>query len=153
MKTTSVKLTWNPPSVDVGLSITAYIIERRDVKYTSWLLVEKVQPHITSYCVQNLYEGNEYLFRVFAENSEGVSEPLELLEPVRVQGIQSIQKGFMIVPDRMNPKHSHIHILFRDENEIFTLVLPTSAKKPPLSCLLWDQILSTVIFHFRYHSF
>ena len=102
VKSTSVKLTWNPPSVDGDINITAYIIERRDVKYTSWLVVEKVRPHITSYCVQNLYEGNEYLFRVYAENSEGVSEPLEVSQPVRAQGIH-MQKGFITIPVCLKP--------------------------------------------------
>ena len=84
---TSVTIAWNAPSLDGGISLSAYIIERRDIRYKAWLLVEKVRPTITSYCVQNLLEGNEYLFRVIAENEEGQSEPLQLSDTVRLEGI------------------------------------------------------------------
>ena len=92
---TSVTIAWRAPSFDGGLSVSAYVIERRDIKYNAWLLVEKVQPSITSYCIQNLLEGNEYLFRVLAENDEGMSEPLQLSESVRLQGIP---KGLIEIP-------------------------------------------------------
>ena len=84
---TSVTIAWNAPSIDGGISLSAYVIERRDIRYKAWLLVEKVHPTITSYCVQNQLEGNEYLFRVIAENEEGQSEPLQLSETVRLEGI------------------------------------------------------------------
>lgn len=77
----SVQLSWKPPNFNGGLQLTAYVIERRDRKRATWMSVDKVFPNITTYCIQNLMEGNEYYFRVFAENEEGLSEPLESLEP------------------------------------------------------------------------
>ena len=63
----------------------AYHIERRDRKYTAWIKVDKVKPSITSYCIQDLLDGNEYFFRVFAENPEGLGAPLETVEAASPQ--------------------------------------------------------------------
>jgi len=41
-----------------------------------WTSVGKTEADITSYCVQNLKEQKEYVFRVIAENAVGKSEPL-----------------------------------------------------------------------------
>ena len=87
----SVTISWNQPSDNGGLSLSSYIIERRDVRYSSWLRVDKVDPSIMSYCVQNLLEANEYLFRVFAENDEGPSEALQTSVPVLVEGVKGLE--------------------------------------------------------------
>lgn len=73
---------WKPPLSTGGLELTGYYIERRETKYTSWIKVDTIKPNLTSCCVQNLLEGNEYVFRVFAENMEGRSIPLDTKEPV-----------------------------------------------------------------------
>lgn len=80
----SVVISWRPPKSTGGLELTAYIIERRDVKKTSWVKVDKIKPKIRTYCVQKLAEGNEYYFRVFAENKKGLSEPLQSAEAVLI---------------------------------------------------------------------
>ena len=54
-------------------------------------MVEKLSLSITSYCIQNLLEGNEYYFRVYAESDEGLSEPLLLSVPVLVQGAKGLE--------------------------------------------------------------
>jgi titin len=79
---TSVTISWKKSRDDGGLPITLYVIERRDARFTSWLRVDAIKPSISSYCIQNLVEGNEYLFRVYAENKEGSSEPLVSVEGV-----------------------------------------------------------------------
>lgn len=84
MTETTVTLTWKPPKSDGGQPITAYIIERRDLKRTTWTPVEKIKPEITSYTVQNLTTGVDYHFRVMAENSEGVSPPLETSATIKL---------------------------------------------------------------------
>lgn len=47
----------------------------------TWVKVDKVTPDITSYCVQNLATGNDYFFRITAENEEGTGPPLENKDP------------------------------------------------------------------------
>lgn len=83
----SVVIRWKVPLDTGGLPITAYHLERRDRKYYTWIKVASVKSNITSYCIQNLLEGNDYFFRVFAENEEGLSLPLESVESVTPQGI------------------------------------------------------------------
>ena len=80
---TTVTLTWKPPKSDGGQPLTGYIIECRDAKRSTWTKVDKVEPNITSYVVQNLTTGTDYYFRVFAENVEGISPPLEGTSTVR----------------------------------------------------------------------
>ena len=69
-------LTWKPPKDDGNSPITNYVIEKFDPKKNEW-------QKVSSYCRQPTYEvigleeGKPYKFRVFAENAEGKSIPLE----------------------------------------------------------------------------
>ncbi|ESO99760.1 hypothetical protein LOTGIDRAFT_141610, partial [Lottia gigantea] len=74
---TFLTLSWGKCKEDGGSPITGYIIEKRESWKTSWSPVTTVKPDITSYCVQNLKEGQEYIFRVLADNLVGRSAPLE----------------------------------------------------------------------------
>lgn len=78
----SVILSWQPPSNTGGSDITAYIIEKRDAKRNTWAPVEKVTGLTNTYAVQKLLEGNEYYFRVSAENDIGQGEAVELEAPI-----------------------------------------------------------------------
>lgn len=69
-------LVWRAPLHDGGSSITHYIIERRETSRLAWTVVSN-RCENTCYKVTKLLEGNEYMFRVMAANSYGVSEPLE----------------------------------------------------------------------------
>lgn len=70
-------LNWRPSEDDGGDFITGYVIERREGWKSTWTPVTLTAPDITSFCVQNLKEKQEYVFRVMAENSVGRSQPLE----------------------------------------------------------------------------
>lgn len=78
----SVTLQWHPPEKDGGLPIKRYIIERREAKRQAWVKADTVRAGITTCTVDNLMEGSHYVFRVFAENDEGLSPPLESDAPV-----------------------------------------------------------------------
>uniref|UniRef100_A0AC34RIM6 Twitchin n=1 Tax=Panagrolaimus sp. JU765 TaxID=591449 RepID=A0AC34RIM6_9BILA len=79
----SCKLSWKEPRDDGGSPITNYIVEKLHVRGGSenW---EKVSSFVraTSFLVGGLQENERYRFRVRAENQYGVSEPLELKEPI-----------------------------------------------------------------------
>ncbi|XP_074642623.1 twitchin-like [Tubulanus polymorphus] len=81
----SVTLTWEVPEDDGGLPITQYVIEKRDVKKTTWSSAGKVNANTLTLHIQKLIEGNEYYFRVIAENEIGQSQPTELKEPVKAK--------------------------------------------------------------------
>ena len=81
----SVLVCWQPPVHDGGLALTGYVVERLDKSRTTWVTAGRIGSKVTAYCVQNLLEGCEYFFRVFAENPEGLSPPLLSLEPVKTK--------------------------------------------------------------------
>uniref|UniRef100_A0A6I8QTY6 Titin n=1 Tax=Xenopus tropicalis TaxID=8364 RepID=A0A6I8QTY6_XENTR len=80
-----VSLAWEEPETDGGSKITGYIIERRDIKRKTWVLVTD---HADSceYTVTGLQKGGvEYLFRVSAKNRVGAGEPVETDKPVEAK--------------------------------------------------------------------
>ena len=70
-------VSWTAPSTDGGSPITGYIIERCDTSTRRWFRVNKYTVKDLSYTVSNLHEGNEYMYRVSAENAAGASKPSE----------------------------------------------------------------------------
>lgn len=69
----SITMCWTRPRSDGGNEIKHYILERREKKSLRWVKVSSKRP-ITElrHRVTNLTEGNEYEFRVMAENGAGV---------------------------------------------------------------------------------
>ena len=81
----TASIQWKEPKDDGGSPLKNYLIEKRQEGSERWSRVDKVTADITSYCVQNLIEGNEYYFRVSAENAIGMSEPCEMEKPVKIK--------------------------------------------------------------------
>ena len=75
----SLTLSWGASESDGGSPILHYVLERREGWKTSWTNPIEVKPEgqKLTCCVQNLKEGQDYYFRVFAENSVGVSRAIE----------------------------------------------------------------------------
>ncbi|EZA47270.1 Titin [Ooceraea biroi] len=81
----SVTLTWSPPATTGGSELTGYIIEKRPLigKGARWTKVVTLDATTQQYCIENLKE-SEFLFRIFAENSVGLSTPTNS-EPVTLK--------------------------------------------------------------------
>lgn len=64
------RLSWSPPDSDGGDRIKSYFIEKKTVEGKAWT---KVNPACAtqSLVVPDLIEGQEYLFRIRAENRFG----------------------------------------------------------------------------------
>ena len=71
----SMTLTWEPPESDGGSPITGYVLERQSPTSSRWVRVNKSPIRDTVYTVTDLNEGEEYEFRVMAENAAGFSSP------------------------------------------------------------------------------
>ncbi|XP_073940335.1 myosin-binding protein C, slow-type isoform X9 [Castor canadensis] len=69
----NVALTWIPPKDDGNAAITGYTIQKADKKSMEWFTVIE-HYHRTNATITELVIGNEYYFRVFAENMCGLSE-------------------------------------------------------------------------------
>lgn len=80
----SVTLSWKPPKDNGGSEITGYVIEKRDLSHGGgWVpAVNFVSAKNTHCTVPRLMEGNQYEFRVMAENMQGRSDPLATERPV-----------------------------------------------------------------------
>ena len=77
---TSVLLRWSPPTDEGGAEVRNYVIEKRDERRKMWQACGNT--HEREIVIERLVEGNQYNFRVSAENAVGVGEPRELAEPV-----------------------------------------------------------------------
>ena len=73
--TDACSLSWNQPQEDGGSSITNYIIEKCDVSRGDWVTASASCTQTTCR-IGKLTQGNEYGFRVRAENRFGISEPI-----------------------------------------------------------------------------
>ena len=71
---------WSPPEDDGGTDIIAYIIEKREGNRRMWQNVGTVGPDVLELEAIGLFEGNQYVFRISAENAIGVGEPVELTD-------------------------------------------------------------------------
>jgi hypothetical protein len=56
--------------VDLG-----YVIEMRLPSEKTWTKVVTLEPSVTQHCIENLKERSKLFFRVYAENSIGLSPP------------------------------------------------------------------------------
>ena len=99
----SVTLQWSPPKSDGGAPLVGYEVEKRDAGRQQWTRVSRVPPTETICTVPKLLEGRGYLFRVMAENSEGLSEPVTLDKAVTPE--QELSKCIIcsfIIPRKTN---------------------------------------------------
>ena len=73
---------WEEPENDGGSPITRYTVEKADGKRRSFTTTGTTDSNTLKLKATKLYEGNEYLFRVIAENAIGQSEPATMDESV-----------------------------------------------------------------------
>lgn len=68
-------ISWKPPLDDGGSEITNYIIEKKEVGKDVWMPVTSASAKTTCKA-SKLLEGKDYIFRIYAENLYGISDPL-----------------------------------------------------------------------------
>ncbi len=66
-----ITVAWDTPLEDGGAAVTGYVVERRDANRSTWSRIGEVGKDTLSYKAKKLLEGNEYYFRVAAENAVG----------------------------------------------------------------------------------
>ena len=77
-----VTLSWTAPEHDGGSPILGYVVDKRDSMMNMWSNAAKVDKDTFTVKVTNLFEGQNYLFRVAAENQCGRGAYVELPKPV-----------------------------------------------------------------------
>lgn len=71
----AMTICWERPVSDGGSSIAGYVIEKREKTGLRWCRVNKKPVYDLRVKASHLREGCEYEYRVFAENSAGLSAP------------------------------------------------------------------------------
>ncbi|XP_019374786.1 PREDICTED: myosin-binding protein C, cardiac-type isoform X3 [Gavialis gangeticus] len=88
----NVALEWTPPQDDGNAQILGYTIQKADKKTMEWYTVSD-HCRRTNCVVSDLIMGNEYYFRVFSENSWGLSGTAATTKtPVYIQKTGTIYK-------------------------------------------------------------
>ena len=79
-----ITISWEAPESNGGSPIVQYIVEKRDVTRSSgmWVLAGTVDAAEFRFRTTKLFQGNDYQFRVFAENQVGPGEPATMIEAV-----------------------------------------------------------------------
>jgi len=78
----SVTLAWDEPTDDGRSPIKKYVVEKADVKRGVFSDAGETTADTKQLKVAKLLEGNDYMFRVSAENEIGQGKPASLAEPV-----------------------------------------------------------------------
>ncbi|XP_059620360.1 titin-like [Phlebotomus argentipes] len=73
----SATIEWEAPESNGGTEITGYVVEKRIATSKKWTRVVTLECYNLQYTIENLKEKSEFIFRVYAENSIGLSEPAE----------------------------------------------------------------------------
>lgn len=89
----TVSLAWEKPQHDGGSRLTGYVIEASKVGTDRWMKVVTLKPTVFEHTIISLNEGEQYLFRVRAQNQKGVSEPREIVTAVTVQDLKGKSHG------------------------------------------------------------
>lgn len=70
------RVVWDAPEDDGGVEVDSYILEKCETRRMVWSTYS--DSVVTPYCnITRLVEGNEYIFRVRAENKLGAGPPME----------------------------------------------------------------------------
>lgn len=81
----SVTMTWRPPEDDGGSPITGYIISKKDMQSKQWEDLERIPEFVNEYTVAHLRENTRYSFKLSAVNEIGISETVQIKEPVLIK--------------------------------------------------------------------
>ena len=80
-----ITLSWDSPASDGGSALTGYVIEKRDMKRADYMFLANVDAATLQFRATRLFEGCDYMFRVFAKNQAGLSQPCETDKPIKAR--------------------------------------------------------------------
>ncbi|VDP98124.1 unnamed protein product, partial [Trichobilharzia regenti] len=125
-----ISLKWKPPLDDGGQPITNYILEKRQKGSEGW---QKVSAFLNSpnATVRNLELGQEYEFRVMAENAMGVSEPLLTSKPIKAKHPYVFQTSFTIHNNQLS------YFFLKKQQQLDP---PSGMKKPVVETTTDDSV-------------
>ena len=78
----AIGLEWAPPRRDGGAPVRGYIVERRQGYSSRFIAVSKGFVLDNYFRDTSVYDGQEYEYRIVAENEAGQSEPSRPIGPI-----------------------------------------------------------------------
>ena len=81
MRSDHCLLSWEPPKENGGTEVTGYYVERCLAGSSRWIKVAKDSITGLETRLDGLVEGNEYQFRIIAENKVGQGPPSSATKP------------------------------------------------------------------------
>lgn len=91
----TVTMRWSLPLHDGGRDVTGYVVEKREGNRRMWQSVTTTEA--TEFEIPGLFEGNQYNFRISAENSVGVGEPVETTDFISPRSQFSKYSIFIVI--------------------------------------------------------
>lgn len=88
-------LIWDKPSSNGGTPITGYVVERKSQYNARWTKVNKVPVSDLELEINDLVEGTDYDFRVYAENQVGAGPPSSPIGPLTAQAPKGKQQSYV----------------------------------------------------------
>lgn len=90
-----LELKWNPPKDDGGSAVTNYIIERQQVGQSTWKKVGDISANHLTFRDKSVSLGKRYVYRIYAENLEGISEAMET-EKIMAGSLSKLFKSLLL---------------------------------------------------------
>uniref|UniRef100_A0A8D2ZPH9 Myomesin 2 n=1 Tax=Scophthalmus maximus TaxID=52904 RepID=A0A8D2ZPH9_SCOMX len=79
-----VIVSWKPPNTTTEGPILGYFVDKCEVGTENWTQCNDHPIKICKYPVSGLFEAHSYYFRVRAVNSQGISKPSRMSEPIAI---------------------------------------------------------------------
>ena len=70
--------------------MTHYIVDKLDIQRGGWVRAARIPADQTNHVVSGLITDHDYNFRVYAENKQGVGEPLDMKASVKCKSPYSM---------------------------------------------------------------
>uniref|UniRef100_A0A8D2ZP85 Myomesin-2-like n=1 Tax=Scophthalmus maximus TaxID=52904 RepID=A0A8D2ZP85_SCOMX len=85
-----VIVSWKPPNTTTEGPILGYFVDKCEVGTENWTQCNDHPIKICKYPVSGLFEAHSYYFRVRAVNSQGISKPSRMSEPIATQELKGV---------------------------------------------------------------
>ncbi|KAJ4924876.1 hypothetical protein JOQ06_003826 [Pogonophryne albipinna] len=150
----NVALVWTPPKDNGNAPITGYTIQKADKKTMEWFTCIE-HYHRSCITITELVVGNEYFFRIFAENMCGLSETatqskksaLIVKEGMQVKTHEFTDHDFMEAPKFTQPLINTFAIAG------YNATLNCSVRANPRAKVVWMKNRITILDDPRYRMF
>ncbi|XP_041052054.1 immunoglobulin-like and fibronectin type III domain-containing protein 1 [Carcharodon carcharias] len=138
-----ISFKWKPPKDDGGKPIEHYIIERQQVGKTTWTKIGEIDKSTTTFSFDKVEHGKKYKFKVWAENSEGISEAL--ISDIITAGRKAVP-GPPEKPNILNASSNSISIAWTPPRNIGgSKIIGYNIERRKIGSNIWSAVTDTPV--------